>query len=164
MKIGVISDTHLRSGDDASLLTELVESSYFRDVDLILHAGDHVVLDVVEMALAPKRLVSVRGNMDVGEAAELPIKRVVELAGKRIGLIHGWGSPDGLAERVAAEFADEDVDLIVFGHSHRPYEGRVGGRLLFNPGSPTDKHFAPYNSVGIIEITGGGVDVEVIRL
>jgi len=164
MRIGVISDTHLRSGDDASVLTNIAGSDYFRDVELILHAGDHVDLDTVEMAVAPKRLVSVRGNMDQGYAAELPMKRVLALGGKRIGMIHGWGSPDGLVERVAGEFELDDVDLIVFGHSHRPYEGRVGGCLLFNPGSPTDKHFAPCNSVGIVEIGDAGVTTELVKL
>ena len=86
MKIGVISDTHLRSGDDTSILTKLVEELYFKDVDLILHAGDHVELAVVEMALAPKKMIAVSGNMDYGEAAELPTKRILELGGKKIGL------------------------------------------------------------------------------
>jgi len=164
MKLGVLSDTHLRAGDDAGVLARLVEEGCLADVDVILHAGDHVELGVVEMAVAPKKLISVRGNMDYGEALDLPVKRILEFEGVRIGLIHGWGAPHDLAERVAREFEGEDVDVIVFGHSHRPFEGKVGGRLLFNPGSPTDKYFAPYNSVGIIELEGGRLKTKLVKL
>ena len=49
-------------------------------------------------------------------------------------------------------FKNDKVDAIVFGHSHQPLVMRQGGVLFFNPGSPTDDIFAPYKSVGILEI------------
>lgn len=164
MIIGVISDTHLRAGDDISSLTSIVESGHLKDVELILHAGDHVELELVEYALAPKKVISVRGNMDYGKAAELPIKRVLEFEGKKIGLIHGWGSPYDIVERVYNEFSQDEVDIIVFGHSHKPYNDRVKGVLMFNPGSPTDKRFAPYNSVGILKLKKDGIEAKIIKL
>lgn len=164
MIIGVISDTHLRTGDDISGLVSIVESGYLKDVELILHAGDHVELDLIESALAPKKVISVRGNMDCGKAANLPIKRILELEGKKIGLIHGWGSPSDIVERVYNEFCQDDVDVIIFGHSHKPYKDKVKGVLLFNPGSPTDKRFAPYNSVGVIELKRDRIEAKIIKV
>lgn len=164
MILGVISDTHLRTGDDVSGLSALVESGHLSEAELILHAGDHVELDLIELALAPKRIISVRGNMDYGQAAELPTKRVLEFEGKKIGLIHGWGSPTDMAERVCNEFCEDGVDIIIFGHSHRPFSGRVKGVLLFNPGSPTDKRFAPYNSIGVIELKKDEIEAKIIKL
>ena len=72
--------------------------------------------------------------MDSGPAAmTLPVSRIIEAEGKKIGLIHGWGAKEGLAERVRKHF--ERVDCIVFGHSHRPANYKKGGVLFFNPGS-----------------------------
>ena len=153
MKIGVISDTHLNVSDDR--LEKIVED-YFHDVDLILHAGDIVDLDVLDV-FKDKKVYAVSGNMDHDSVKEVfPEKRILEIEGRRIGLIHGWGSPFGLEEKVIREF--ENVECIVYGHTHRAMNEVRDGILLFNPGSPTDRRFAKHNSVGILaveeEITG----------
>jgi len=129
-RIGVISDTHLR-GCDPELTQRL--AGPFAGVDMILHAGDLVNLRVLDCLEAPV-VIAVAGNMDDYTVIhELPAKRIVDVEGKRIGLIHGWGPPLGLAARVAAEFGG--VDCVIFGHSHRPMNARKGGVLMFNPGS-----------------------------
>ncbi|MCA1989440.1 MAG: metallophosphoesterase [Desulfarculus sp.] len=129
-RIGVISDTHLR-GYDPELTKRL--AGPFAGVDMILHAGDLVSLRVLDCLEAPV-VIAVAGNMDdYTVIQDLPAKRIVDVEGKRIGLIHGWGPPVGLAARVAAEFSG--VDCVVFGHSHRPMNARKGGVLMFNPGS-----------------------------
>ncbi|MEA3486577.1 MAG: metallophosphoesterase family protein [Thermodesulfobacteriota bacterium] len=147
MKIGVISDTHLNVSDDR--LEKIVED-YFRDVDLILHAGDIVELDVLNVFKGID-VYAVSGNMDHDSVRELfPEKRILEIEGRRIGLIHGWGSPFGLEEKIMREF--ENVECIVYGHTHRVMNETRDGVLLFNPGSPTDRRFTRYNSVGILDI------------
>lgn len=147
MKIGIISDTHLNIPDDR--LEKIVED-YFHDVDLILHAGDIVELDVLDV-FKGKKVYAVSGNMDRESVREVfPGKRILEVEGRRIGLIHGWGSPYGLEEKVMWEF--EDVECIVYGHTHRAMNEMRNGVLLFNPGSPTDQRFAKHNSVGILDI------------
>ena len=79
------------------------------------------------------RVKAVRGNMDSPEIkAALPEKDVFEAGGKRIGLIHGWGVPWGLGERVREQF--DGVDVIVFGHPHPPCNRHVRGVLPVNPG------------------------------
>jgi len=93
----------------------------------------------------------VRGNCDEA-APDLPEKRIYEAAGFRIGLIHGWGGPDGIVSNVLSSFADVPLDALVFGHSHYPLCRQNGHVLLFNPGSATDRRAAPFHSVGILTL------------
>ncbi len=158
MKIGVISDTHLTSIDDR--FAELVRR-YFSDVDMIIHAGDIVEESVLDF-LSKRPIAAVRGNMDRGSLVDtLPHRRTEQLEGKRIGITHGWGSPDRLPERVCEEFCSNPVDCIVFGHSHAPYMSTDRGVLLFNPGSPTDKRFAEKNTIGFLTVTEDGIVGEI---
>jgi len=147
MKIGVISDTHLYSFNDR--LEKIVED-YFHDVDVILHAGDIVEVEVLDVFKGTE-LYAVSGNMDHDSVRRVfPEKRILEIAGRSIGMIHGWGSPSGLEEKIIDEF--EDVDCIVYGHTHHAVNETRDGVLLFNPGSPTDRRFSRHNSVGILDI------------
>lgn len=158
-RIGVISDTHIPKA-----ASDLPESVYneLRGVDMILHAGDLVELEVLRKLqnIAPTR--AVHGNMDMFEAKEsLPEKDIIKVGRFRIGLIHGYGAPGQIAQTVSKEF--KNVDVIVFGHSHSPFLEKIKNTLLFNPGSPTDKIFARYNSFGILEV-GKEITGRIIRL
>lgn len=151
MRIGVISDTHI-----PKMAKDIPKAVYneFKNVDLILHAGDFVEADFLKKLKDFKKTIGVYGNLDSGEVTNiLKAKEIIEVGGFRIGLIHGWGAPEGLTERIRMEFKDEKIDCIVFGHSHSPFNETKNGILFFNPGSPTDKIFAPYNSYGSLEIT-----------
>ncbi len=159
MKIGVISDTHLRSPTTRffSLLRK-----YLSDVDLIIHAGDIVSLKIIEILSDFARTEAVLGNMDSVELSSiLEPKKILHLSGFNIGIIHGWGSPDGITERIRKEF--ENVDAIIFGHTHSPLNEKREGVLFFNPGSPFDTIYAPFNSIGIIRIEED-LKGEIIRL
>jgi len=148
MKIGVVSDTHLH---DSSPALELIHETYFKDVEMILHAGDVVEVGVLE-AFLPKRIEAVSGNMDLpGVRNQFPIKKIIKINGLKIGLIHGWGRPDGIEDRIRREFSD--IDCLVYGHTHYPANHVVEGVLFFNPGSLTEKQYTRKNSLGILEIT-----------
>jgi len=158
MKIGVISDTHLREVD--SRLIDIYHE-YFSDVEMIIHAGDLVSTQVVDF-LSQKPLHVVQGNMDSLDIKErFPKKRIVEVGGFRLGLIHGWGSPFGIEGRIRSEF--DDVDVIIYGHSHRPANHIDKGILFFNPGTPTVLSFSGSNSIGILDI-GETVKGNIIEL
>jgi uncharacterized protein len=134
MKIGVLSDTHLMDPHDG--FKKAVEF-HFRDVEEIFHAGDFVNGSIVEYLSGLKELVAVRGNMDPeGIRKAFPVKRIIEIEGFKIGLIHGGGAPFGIESRIREEFFDE-VDAIVYGHTHTPAYHQVRGIYFFNPGSPT---------------------------
>lgn len=150
MLIGVLSDTHIPEAAE-----DLPQRIYkdFLSVDLIIHAGDIVDLDTLRRLKKLKVVEAVYGNMDYPEVRKiLKQKEIINVGGFKIGIFHGCGSPSGLVELVKREFKNEKVDCIVFGHSHNPLNTVDDGVLFFNPGSSTDKIFAPYNSYGILEV------------
>jgi len=147
VKIGVISDTHLIDYDQK--LKKIVDE-HFGDVDLVIHAGDLVdrrVLDIFK----GKEVKAVHGNMDYPSVKEnLPEQLFFEINGFKFGVIHGWGPSWGLEEKILEEMGS--MDCIVYGHTHEPVCHIKAGVLFFNPGSPTDKRFAAFKSLGILEI------------
>ena len=161
MRIGVLSDTHIHSLEAGTTLAQKLLSGPFADAEVILHAGDHVCPEL-NSCFHPLPWYGVCGNMDMPQAG-LPIQRVVEISGFRIGMVHGWGSPSGIEKRVLDNFSTVAIDVLVFGHSHRPVCRRVGPILLFNPGSPTDRRSAPHHTVGLLHI-GDKVTGELIRI
>jgi hypothetical protein len=161
IKIGVLSDTHIQDpGRGLTFLQDLLDGC-FREVDVILHAGDIVNPEVL-LAFAGRTVHAVRGNMDP-PVRGIPIRKVVEAEGFRIGLIHGWGSPDKLEERILREFQGERLDCLVYGHSHQPVCHHRDGILFFNPGSPTDRRRAPYHTVGILQVSDR-IEGRIIRV
>ena len=150
MKIGVLSDTHIRARVDGERLAERLLSGPFSQVDMILHAGDHVISDL-DSCFEGIPYFGICGNMDK-LSDQLPLRRVVRAGGKKIGMVHGWGPPEGIEKRVFDSFVAEDIDALVFGHSHLPFCRSVGSVLLINPGSPTDRRAAPFHSVGILYV------------
>ena len=158
MKVGVLSDTHLKRVDQSFAKSLAV---HFSDVDLILHAGDVVETAVLDH-FCSRELLLVSGNMDSPAIrAAAPLKRVISLGRFRVGLIHGWGAPSGIEERIMQEF--DSIDVLVYGHTHRATAHLNNGLLFFNPGSPTDKRFAAVNTIGILEI-GEQVEPTIITL
>ncbi|MFH1459592.1 MAG: metallophosphoesterase family protein [Candidatus Omnitrophota bacterium] len=149
MKIGVISDTHIPV-NCPEIPKKILK--VFKDVEMILHAGDLIDYKVIGMLqkITP-RVVAVCGNMDSHEACEKLAKKEILTVGRyKIGLIHGYGAADTIIETVSDEL--KNVDIIVFGHSHKPLNKKINGILYFNPGSATDKIFTKENTVGILNI------------
>ena len=160
MKIGVISDTHIpeRAQD---IPPEIC--SAFKDVDLILHAGDLVTMEAIKSLEKISPVKAVYGNMDSPKIRKvLKEKEIIEVNNFKIGVIHGRGAPSGLVKFAREAFKDK-MDIIVFGHSHTPLNEKIDNTLFFNPGSATDTVFAPYRSYGIIEIDDE-IKAKIVRL
>jgi putative phosphoesterase len=156
MKIGVLSDTHLTRVTPA--LERIVEEQV-REVDLLIHAGDIVSLPVYRF-LQQRPIEAVQGNMDeLALRRELPEKKNLTLENFKIGLMHGWGSPIGLEERLKREFPG--VDVIIYGHSHLPAHHWSGGIFFFNPGSVSGYRGKP--SIGILHLAAD-IRGEIIEL
>jgi len=156
--VGVLSDTHLRT-----VTRELVDiyDRYLSDKDLVLHCGDVVSKEILDM-LGRKDFHGVCGNMDTPEVRELlPEKRTLRIGNFNLGLIHGYGSPDGLEDRIKGEFGK--VDIIVYGHSHNASNHVREGVLFFNPGSATGYSRSGRNSIGVLEI-GTSIDGRIIEI
>ena len=151
MRIGVVSDTH------ATSLAQLPHRILLAlaEVDLIIHTGDFIAKDVFDGLKRLGEVKAVQGNMDSEELKRiLPEKELLVIEGRRIGIIHGWGSPYGIDDRVGKMF--EDVDIIVYGHSHYSQNEVKKGILFFNPGQAR-------NSFGILTV-GKEVRGEIIKL
>ena len=162
MRIGVISDTHIP--DRAKEIPQKILEE-FKKAELIIHAGDLIDLSVLDkLKSICNNVKAVWGNMDPNEVRKsLPEKDIIEVGNYRIGLMHGYGPPHRLIDFLTLAFKNDNVDLIIFGHSHRGLNEKKVNILFFNPGSPTDKIFSPYNSYGIIEI-GDKIEARLIRI
>lgn len=158
MRIGVIADTHIPK---RALVIPAQVLDAFRGVDLILHAGDLVIPEVLEALerLAPVQAVA--GNNDPPDLeTKLGLTREAHLAGYRIGLTHGnAGTGKSTVERALSHFPG--ADCVVFGHSHIPYSQWHGATLAFNPGSATDRRRAPHCSYGMLYLEPGGIRAEL---
>ncbi|MBX9471405.1 metallophosphoesterase family protein [Microcella sp.] len=160
MRLLLLSDTHLpvRAKELQPQVWELVERA-----DLVIHAGDWVdvaTLDALEAR--SRRLVGVAGNNDGPELHERlgEIARV-EVDGVRIAVIHETGAATGREARCDALFgpeSDAPADVLVFGHSHIPWDSTTpGGLRLLNPGSPTDRRRQPVGTVMTAVVSTGAL-------
>ncbi|GAC1572257.1 MAG: metallophosphoesterase family protein [Candidatus Elarobacter sp.] len=152
--IGVVSDTHFpRFG---RTLPRALERGLRRSrVQQILHLGDMTDLLVVPLFEAIAPFDAVAGNND-GEAirARFGRRKIVTVEDVRVGMVHGDGKRGTTRDRALEAFAGEPVDVVLFGHSHRPYVGRERSLLVANPGSPTDKRVNPLYSYAILTVDG----------
>lgn len=159
MRIGVISDTHMpRRGK--TLPGFVLEA--FADIEMILHAGDINDWSVLRELNQLAPTTAIAGNTDSPAVTDILGQSVtLELAGFRVGLTHGHlGSGETTPRRALSTFPDADV--VVFGHSHQPYNQMHGNKLLLNPGSATDPRGEPRPSVAILTLDKTGASAELI--
>ncbi len=162
LRVAVISDTH--SPRFWKKMPAAV-ASLLEGVDVILHAGDVCTPDVLDELAAYAPVHVVLGNNDGTDVAAwgAPETLEIELDGLRVAMIHDSGQKDGRAARMRKLFPD--ADLVVFGHSHIPWDTASNGQRLFNPGSPTDKRRQPHGTMGQLVIDAGVlVSVEIVAV
>ncbi len=137
----------------------------FKSVDLIIHAGDFCEIVDYQALADIKEVKAVHGNMDNAAIRKLfPPRQIFKLGSFSVGLFHGEGPPRTILEKVKEEFKMDKVDIIIFGHSHQPWNQKEGAVLYFNPGSPTDTITAPYRSYGIIEVANKDFSAKLMRI
>jgi len=125
-----LSDSH------ASTIRQLPSQlrDALRTADIIVHAGDHTEMSLLDELKAMGEVVAVAGNMDsTALKVRLPHRQLLSIGNKTVGIVHGSGAPAGIVQRLRALFP-ENPALIVFGHSHVSFVGMVDGALMVNPG------------------------------
>ena len=137
----LLADTHVpkRARDLPEQMWSAIE-----DADVVFHAGDWVEAALLdEFERRSKRLLGVFGNNDGPELRRrLPETATATLDGVRFAMVHETGQAKGRETRCEALYPDADV--LVFGHSHIPWDTvSPGGLRLLNPGSPTDRRRQP---------------------
>ncbi len=158
-----MSDTHVptRARDLPATLWDEVDAA-----DVVIHAGDWMTLALFEeLDARSKRLVACWGNNDGDDLrAVLPEVATVTLDGVRLGVVHETGAKTGRERRMAAAYPD--LDVLVFGHSHIPWDTTTEtGLRLLNPGSPTDRRRQPYCTYMTATVGDGELgDVTLHRL
>jgi putative phosphoesterase len=148
----VVSDTH---APQRWKLCPPAVATHLRGADLILHAGDVCVPEVLDELAEYAPVQAVMGNNDVPEVAAwgAPERLSLELEGLRVSMIHDSGPGTGRNARMRSAFPD--ADLVVFGHSHIPLDVTADGIRIFNPGSPTDRRRQPQGTLGLLTIEAG---------
>jgi putative phosphoesterase len=163
VELVLTADTHIprRARELPAELLRAVDAA-----DVVVHAGDWMDEETLDLLAArAKRLVGVYGNNDGdGLRARLPEVARVEVGGVRLAVVHETGAARGREERCQARFGG--VDVLVFGHSHIPWDSTAAGGLrLLNPGSPTDRRRLPYCTYMTAAADGGALsDVVLHRL
>jgi putative phosphoesterase len=153
------ADTHVprRARDLPHSLWAAIDAA-----DLVVHAGDWVDVALLHLLESrSRRLLAVHGNNDHGELrARLPEVARAEVEGVRLAVVHETGDAKGREARCAARFPDDDV--LVFGHSHIPWDTTApGGLRLLNPGSPTDRRRQPHGTF-LTAVAAGGALHDVV--
>lgn len=157
-KLVVLSDTHI-SKKAKQLPSHLVKD--LETADMIIHAGDWKELTVYHQLAQYSEVIGVAGNVDGPDIVEkFGLKKTIGINGFKIGIVHGHGSKQTTEKRALAAFENDQVDVIIYGHSHVPVNKLVNGLILFNPGSPTGKRRQAQVSYGIIEIEGENLQLE----
>jgi putative phosphoesterase len=153
MRYGVIADTH------GALHPQIPE--VFEGVAEIFHAGDVGSERVLDELAAVAPVVAVQGNMDGSPAlARLPERRILEREGRRIVLLHGHLVRAARPALLLEATRDARPDLVIFGHTHEPFEGELHGVVFFNPGAAGRPRFRAKPTVGFLEIDSAGLRVE----
>jgi len=161
VRLLLLADTHLptRAKDLPAQVWSEVEAA-----DVVVHAGDWVSVTLLDrLEERSQRLLACWGNNDGPELRErLPEVARATLAGVRVAVVHETGSRTGREAR--AVLAHPDTDLLVFGHSHIPWDTTAGGGLrLLNPGSPTDRRRQPTCTFMTLHLHDGAVrDVRLL--
>ena len=148
MKLGVISDTH------GVLREEVIE--YLRECDYIIHAGDVGNKDIIDKLDSIAKTFVVRGNNDNDEwGLTLPEYREIEMDEILIYLVHDKADiPKDLKE----------VDLFIYGHSHKFSNEKIDNIIYLNPGSCGKKRFSLPLSMAIVEVNLDELKVKKIDI
>ncbi len=124
-------------------------------VDLILHAGDVCLVETLRELESFAPVLAVRGNNDGADIAEWGAPEVLEteIGGLAVAMLHDSGQAQGRGARLRRQFPH--ASLVVFGHSHIPWDETFDGQRAFNPGSPTDRRRQPRGTMGELVVEDG---------
>lgn len=152
-KIGVISDTH---GHLDSAIPGL-----FAGVSHILHAGDIGSACIIHELEEIAPVTVVLGNND----HDLTYREteVIELAGLKF-LVHHIVDPRLISDPIHARVERDLIDVVVFGHTHKPFDRQVGRARFFNPGYAGRPRFGLGRTAAILHVEETGLRAEMLVL
>ncbi len=175
MRVGLLSDTHIP--EVRKVLPPQVKEA-FRNVDLILHAGDVFDVSVLNELERLAPVLAAEGDDDsftISKDSRMKERHLLTLEGVTILLIHigPWGPPldsEHTSDPVGSEHHiivqhKKTPDIIVCGHAHRPRVQKINGVFVVNPGSPTFPEYKlQLGTVGFLTVAAGKAKVQIVQL
>lgn len=147
----VVADTHARHISELSLELQAA----LHQATSIIHLGDYSSSSLLEEIRSLCPVYGVVGNHDEPSLhGALSTMVVIEVAGKRLGLIHGTIWPFGSHRRMRSWFKGTRIDALLYGHTHIPLSTRVGRTYFFNPGTAVGEFPGYRSSFGVLTIDG----------
>lgn len=157
MKIAVMSDTH----GNVQLAVKALKRN--GKVDRLFHLGDHY-RDAVEIGVGTRLHVdAVSGNTDLDSEPWAEREKILELDGVRIFITHGdiYKVKQGI-DRLVEKAIEEEVQAVLFGHTHIAMKQRIGNILFLNPGCILSNNSS--NSYALLGLTNGHLQGEIIKI
>jgi uncharacterized protein len=152
-RVGVISDTHDHYDGKVR--------DIFEGVDHIIHAGDiglpWIILELEDIA----PVTAVIGNTDSG--INYKETELVQIGARRF-LIHHIVDPQGLTDKLRRKIIRENPDVVVFGHTHKPFCETIGNTLFLNPGYAGQQRFNLPRSVAVLTCDAQGMTADFFDL
>jgi putative phosphoesterase len=159
-RLGVLSDTH-RYSRPAAIPPAALER--LAGCDAYVHCGDFLDPALLAPLAGRAPVYAVLGNVDPADLAPaVPAALLLRLGAWRVGAIHEAGRSLAAWRRTAAAFP-ERLDVLLFGHSHRPVAEQDGAMVFLNPGSAVDPRGLPACSVAVVEL-GDGLRIQLRKL
>ena len=159
MRIVVLADTHL-TRETSKLKTLLAKLG---NVDLIIHAGDYMSDTVVDILRKKHSFCGVWGNNDTDRIKNtLNEKELLTLGSYRLGIFHGHGKGNSTLDRAYAAFENDNVNIIIFGHSHQPSITTKNKILMLNPGSPTSKRTQKWFTFILLDLNAASIEARLV--
>jgi putative phosphoesterase len=154
LRIGVLSDTH--DYFDPRI------RDLFRGVDHIVHGGDiglpWILLQLEEIA----PVTAVLGNTD-DTTLSYNETELVQLGARKF-LVHHIVEPQNLSDKVKRRVIRDNPDVVVFGHTHKPFCETIDNTLYLNPGYAGKQRFDLPRTVAILSCDEGGMTADFLEL
>ena len=159
MRFAILSDTHIVK--DLKKMERFIKED-LKDINYIIHAGDFKSYKVYSLIKDHKEIIGVWGNNDGKSLRDiLKEKEIIAVNGYKIGLYHGHGEKKNSILNTIEKFKSDDVDIIIFGHSHQPIIKTYNKTLLINPGSITMKRKERWFSYIILTVEKNSIEATI---
>ncbi len=159
MKIAIVSDTH----NNWTNFKKAIDWIKKEKIQLILHCGDINSREIINDAqkLFNGGIKYVRGNADYG-LETIPYSEEVDIGGKRIGFAH---FPD-IAKKMAqsqnpSTGSGQRYDVVFYGHTHRPWEEKIGNCRFINPGELAGQFYKP--SFAVYDTSTDNLELKILE-
>lgn len=153
----IISDTH----GDIKVVKKII--TQYPQIDGLIHLGDYYKdANIIKSQYPDLNVIMVPGNCDF--VFDIPLDLVLDIEGKRILITHGhlYNVKSGIS-RLERKAIKENVDLVLFGHTHCPLQEHRSNITFVNPGSIGYPKGVLSPTYALIEISRNGIEIRLLN-